>query len=80
MKDFVLNAIQHIDRKFNQDSSVRTLLTGIKSLDEKFGGFRKREVTLLAASHSIGKSALALSVVKHLAVNEMIPTAYVSAD
>lgn len=80
MKDYAVSAVEEIDRLFNRHECVEPLLTGINTLDQRLGGFRKGEVTLLAAPPSVGKSALALSVVNHLAIKENVPTVYFSAD
>ena len=49
--------------------SVIGLSSGIKSLDDKMGGFRKKAVTVVAARTGLGKSSLALGFLIHAAMN-----------
>ncbi len=48
------------------DESMRGISTGIRELDEKIGGLRAGELTLLSGPTGRGKSALALNVGLHV--------------
>ena len=53
--------------------------TGFFGLDNLLGGFNKGEMVVIAARPSIGKSALALSMIKNMA-NENISGLYISLE
>ena len=53
--------------------------TGFLGLDNLLGGFNKGEMVVIAARPSIGKSALALSMIKNMA-NENISGLYISLE
>lgn len=60
-------------RKAQEPQRDSALTTGIAKLDELlFGGLRRRQVTVLAARTSVGKSALALDIA--LSAHEASPT------
>ena len=50
------------------EKEIVGLPTGFKALDEKLGGLRKGEVVVIASRPSVGKTSLAMNVVKELMV------------
>ena len=55
--------------------------TGIKALDDKMdGGLRKGEVVVIAARPGMGKTALALTILEHVALKEGHPVALMSME
>ena len=54
------------------------LRTGLTDLDNVLGGFRPGSLSILAARPGIGKTALALNIAHHVAVEENQKTLYVS--
>jgi len=53
---------------------------GMPSLDFKLKGFKKAEMTLLAARPSVGKTAFSLHCLREAAVTNRIPTLYMSIE
>jgi replicative DNA helicase len=49
--------------------------TGFRRLDAMTGGFRKKDLIILGGRPSMGKTALALSWIRHIAISERIPVA-----
>lgn len=56
------------------------ITTGLIDLDEKTGGFRPSELTILGARTSQGKTAFAMNVANRVAVDGQIPTLFVSLE
>jgi replicative DNA helicase len=54
--------------------------TGYVDLDEKTAGLQPNELVILAARPSVGKTAFALNVVRHVAVDERLPVFFVSLE
>lgn len=56
------------------------LPTGFVDLDERTAGLQNSELILLAARPSVGKTAFALNVVRHIVVEEQAPVFFVSLE
>ena len=52
-----------------QGGEVKGIETGFKKVDEILGGFQKTDLIILAARPGVGKTAWALNVAEHAAVN-----------
>jgi replicative DNA helicase len=64
-----------------QESKHDIISTGYKILDEILsGGFHKGEVVIIASRPSMGKTALALSLVMNITINNSISTGFVSLE
>jgi replicative DNA helicase len=59
-------------------AGVTGLATGFADLDELTCGLRKSELIILAARPSIGKTALALNIARHIALEQELPLFLVS--
>ncbi len=74
------SAAQRIEDLHKQEKKLRGVSTGLPLLDEYLGGFQKSDLIILAARPSLGKTALALGIVRHLAIEEKIPVALFSLE
>ncbi len=54
--------------------------TGYTKLDELLGGFQKSDLIIIAARPSMGKTALALSIARNVAVDLNIPVGFFSLE
>ncbi|MFO8013423.1 MAG: replicative DNA helicase [Phycisphaerae bacterium] len=61
-------------------TSVTGLPTGFMDLDDKTRGLQNGELVILAARPSVGKSALALNIAEHVAVDNNRPAAFFSLE
>lgn len=61
----VLAALEGIERRAN-GQALRGISTGFHGLDNLTGGFQSGEVTILAGRTSMGKTALALNIVRNV--------------
>ena len=74
-------AYDRLDTRTQQSHlSISGLPTGYRDLDEKTAGLQNSELIILAARPSVGKTALALNVARHIAVDEGLPLFFVSLE
>ena len=59
-----------IDALFERGQSVTGVATGFEKLDEMTSGLQPGELIIIAARPSLGKTALALNIATHAAVNQ----------
>lgn len=77
--DVLLSAVEELQRIHDSKGALSGLPTGLPSLDRMTRGIQRKEVTLLAAGTSKGKSALALQFAMR-AAREGFRVAYFSAE
>jgi replicative DNA helicase len=74
-------AYDRIDtRQQNDQTSISGLPTGFLDLDEKTAGLQNSELIIMAARPSHGKTALAMNVARHVAVEDNQPVFVVSLE
>jgi replicative DNA helicase len=57
-----------------------TILTGFKKLDAIIGGINKKEILVIGARPSIGKTTFALSLINNISLKNKISTCFVSLE
>lgn len=72
-------AWERIDR-IHKGGVLRGVPTGFKDLDDILSGFQKSDLVVLAARPSLGKTAFALDIARHVAVTEGIPVGIFSLE
>ncbi|MGL4514937.1 MAG: replicative DNA helicase [Lacipirellulaceae bacterium] len=80
IRDVLHDAIARIDTRMKHEHAFGGLETGFDDFDEMTGGLHGSELVILAARPSMGKTALALNIVEHVAVNCQQPTLFVSLE
>jgi replicative DNA helicase len=74
-------AYNRIDLRQQQElGSTSGLATGYVDLDEKTAGLQNSELIIIAARPSVGKTAFALNLVRHIAVEEGRPVFFSSLE
>ena len=73
---------ERIDRLYHQDnkSDVTGVPTGFLDLDEKTAGLQPGDLIIIAGRPSMGKTALALNMAEHVAVDNGLPVALFSME
>ncbi|MHC4994613.1 MAG: replicative DNA helicase [Planctomycetota bacterium] len=84
-KPSALNELMHetfelLDKRKDVGRSITGVASSYQQLDEMLAGFQPGEMTILAARPSMGKTALALNIAEHIAVDCKIPTAVFSIE
>jgi replicative DNA helicase len=75
IKELWKPAVQYINDLWQGNNTARGLSTGLAGVDKLITGLRPAEMFVLAARPSIGKTALALNMAAHLAMDEEHPVA-----
>jgi len=80
MKDVLGEAMDRLDRLHKTQGELRGVPSGFKDLDAKLSGFQNSDLIILAARPSMGKTSLALDIVRNAAIRHNIPTAIFSLE
>ena len=70
IKDAMEEAWERIERLHKGDGALRGVSTGFSGLDNYLAGLQKSDLIILAARPSLGKTSLALTIAKHVALEE----------
>ena len=74
-------AYDRIDaRHQGENSGSSGIPTGFFDLDEKTAGLQESELIIIAARPSVGKTAFALNVARHIVIKEKLPVFFVSLE
>ena len=79
-KDLAPEVLQMVEEAYKNKNILRGVPTGLSGLDEMTGGLRKSDLIILGARPSQGKTALALNIAHHAAVNCGFPVAVFSLE
>ena len=69
MKDMVMKAIGDIQKLYDNRGKIMGLETGFKAFDQMSDGLHGAEMFVVAARPSMGKTAFAMNIAEHIAVN-----------
>src|SRR5581483_4877799 len=79
-KDTLVETFQRISHLYESGAEVTGLPSGFKDLDRITAGFQPANLIILAARPSMGKSAFALEIASHVAVETGRPAAFFSLE
>ena len=76
------DAYTRIDQRMGRKdpNAISGIPTGFVDLDALTAGFQNNELIILAARPSVGKTAFALNIVRHMIVDERLPVFFVSLE
>ncbi len=80
MRDIIPPTIELIDKRYKQKNSFSGIPSGITELDSMTSGFQDSEMIIVGARPSMGKTALALSMMQHIAIEKKIPCGFFSLE
>lgn len=80
VRDVIHDCFARIEARQQQQHILGGIETGFIDFDEKFGGLRNSELTILAARPSMGKTALALNIAEHAVTDAKVPTLLISLE
>jgi replicative DNA helicase len=72
--------IDQMQDRFNRKGTLSGIATGFFHLDEKTDGLQPKEMAIMAARPSIGKTAIAIAIAEHAAIKSKIPTLFISLE
>ncbi|MFH1665784.1 MAG: replicative DNA helicase [Candidatus Omnitrophota bacterium] len=80
MKEVVKESIETIDRLYQRKENITGIPTGFHDLDVMTAGLQKSDLIVIAGRPSMGKSALAISIMEYAGVVEKVPCAFFSLE
>ncbi len=79
IKDLLKDAYERAERA-DRDEAYLGISTGFKDLDDLLGGYQKSDLIIIAARPSVGKTSLALDMMRHAAMVEKKTVAFFSLE
>ena len=79
-KEIMIKEIEIIESRYKNKNSFTGIPTGFATLDTYTSGFQNSELIIIGARPSIGKTALALSMMQHICIERKIPTGFFSLE
>ena len=70
LSEVLHETFDRLDELHREKGKLRGVATGFVDLDNKLGGLQKSDLIILAARPSMGKTSLALDIVRQVAMNE----------
>jgi replicative DNA helicase len=80
MDTLVVNLLDRVQEMADNPNDVTGVRTGFYDLDRMTAGLQAGDLIVLAARPSMGKTALAINVAEHVALNEGLPVAVFSME
>jgi len=80
VKSALEEAFERIDKLHKGDGAFRGVPTGFNDLDNILAGLQKSDLVILASRPSLGKTALALDIVRHIAIKQKVPVGIFSLE
>ncbi len=80
MDTLVVDLLDRVQEMADNANDVTGVPTGFYDLDRMTSGFQAGDMIVLAARPSMGKTALAINIAEHVALNEGLPVAVFSME
>ncbi len=80
MKDQVMEAIESIEKLYERKGGITGISTGFVEFDRMTSGMHAAEMIVIAARPSMGKTAMAMNIAEHVAINEKLPVGVFSLE
>ncbi|MCR5765545.1 MAG: replicative DNA helicase [Treponema sp.] len=80
IKNIMIREIEIIDSRYKNQNQFTGVPSGFSQLDTMTSGFQKSELIIIGARPSIGKTALALSMMRHIALERKISCGFFSLE
>src|SRR5580698_7820805 len=80
MKDQVMQAIHAIEELYERRGAITGLPTGLAEFDKMTDGLHAAEMIIIAARPSMGKTALAMNIAEHIALEAKLPVGVFSLE
>lgn len=80
LKDIIKGTLKTIETLINKRSNITGIPTGFKDLDDITAGFQPGDLIIIGGRPSMGKTAFALNIAQHCAINTRLPSAVFSLE
>jgi replicative DNA helicase len=80
MKEQVMSTLESIEKLFENKGAITGISTGFRDFDKLTSGLHRSEMVVIAARPSMGKTALAMNIAEHAAIETTLPVAIFSLE
>ena len=80
MLDIIPRSLENIQKHYEHHGVFTGIPSGYAKLDNMMNGFQNSELIIIGARPSMGKTALALNMMEHIALNQKIPCGFFSLE
>jgi len=80
IRGILSEAFDRIDELHKNKGQLRGLPTGFPDLDNILAGLQKADLVILAARPSVGKTSLALDIIRHVGTKQKVPVGLFSLE
>src|SRR6266705_343499 len=80
MKEQVMSTLESIEKLFENKGAITGVSTGFRDFDKLTSGLHSSEMIVIAARPSMGKTALAVNIAEHAAIEVKLPVAIFSLE
>jgi replicative DNA helicase len=80
IREIIKDSFRTIERLFEKKSLITGVPTGFEELDRMTSGFQRSDLIIIAGRPSMGKTAFALNVAQHAAIEMDVPVAVFSLE
>src|SRR6266704_633439 len=80
MKEQVMSTLESIEKLFENKGAITGVSTGFRDLDKLTSGLHSSDMIVIAARPSMGKTALAMNIAEHAAIEVKLPVAIFSLE
>jgi replicative DNA helicase len=80
MLELIPDTFSIIEKHLHNQDAYTGIPSGFAALDTMTSGFQDSEMIIIGARPSMGKTALALSMIQHIAIQKNIPTGFFSLE
>ena len=80
MQEQVMDALESIEALWERKGGITGLATGFTEFDRMTDGLHESEMIVIAARPSMGKTALAMNIAEHVAIERRLPVAVFSLE
>jgi len=80
IKDSVMDALTSLEKLYERKGEITGVPTGFTDFDQMTDGLHAAEMIVIAARPSMGKTAFAMNIAEHVALNVKLPVAIFSLE
>lgn len=80
IQELLTRSVYHIEELFESKESVTGMPTGFTDLDDMTAGLQRGDLVVVAGRPSMGKTAFAMTVAEHVALEKKLPVAVFSME
>ncbi len=80
LKEIIKDSFRTIERLFEKKELITGVPTGFEKIDEMTSGFQNSDLIIIAGRPSMGKTAFALNIAQHAAIEANLPVAVFSLE